>query len=67
MGEGIGIARAVAAELEAAKFDPLFVNAVAKNVDKCLELFLGRIDGLVSSLMIFLIRITYSLTDPDFS
>ena len=49
MGEGLGIARVVTAELEAVRFDPLLVNSVAKNIDKSLDIFVGRIDTLVSS------------------
>lgn len=47
MGEGISIARTAANELDAAKFDPLLVKAVAKNVQSSLELLLTRIDPLV--------------------
>ncbi|THH05820.1 hypothetical protein EW145_g4520 [Phellinidium pouzarii] len=47
MGEGISIARTVANELDAAKFDPLLVKAVAKNVQSSLELLLTRLDPLV--------------------
>ena len=50
MGEGLSIARAVANELDAAKFDPLLVKAVAKNVQSSLEMLLTRIDPLVSFL-----------------
>ncbi|KAF8584833.1 hypothetical protein K439DRAFT_1646830 [Ramaria rubella] len=45
--EGIGIARAVANELDSAKFDPLLVKAVAKNVNASLEGFIGRMETLV--------------------
>ena len=48
MGEGLGIARAITNELEAAKFDPLLVINVARNVQGSLELLLTRADPLVS-------------------
>lgn len=46
--EGIAIARTVANELDSAKFDPLLVKAVAKNVSVALEGLAGRMDALVS-------------------
>lgn len=46
--EGIGIARTVANELDSAKFDPMLVKAVAKNVSTALEGLVGRMDVLVS-------------------
>lgn len=46
--EGIGIARVVANELDTAKFDPLLVRSVAKNIGSSLELMLSRVDALVS-------------------
>ena len=48
MGEGISIARTAANELDAAKFDPLLVKAVARNVQSSLEILLNRLDPLVS-------------------
>ena len=48
MGEGISIARTAANELDAAKFDPLLVKAVARNVQSSLEMLLNRLDPLVS-------------------
>ena len=48
MGEGISIARMAGNELDAAKFDPLLVKAVAKIVQSNLEMLLTRIDPLVS-------------------
>lgn len=47
MGEGLSIARIAINELDAAKFDPLLVKAVAKNVNSSLELLLSRLDPLV--------------------
>lgn len=48
MAEGVTIARTVVNELDSARFDPLLVRAVAKNAATALDLFLGRIDTLVS-------------------
>ena len=45
--EGINIARAVANELDSARFDPLLVKSVAKNAVSSLEMFLSRVDGMV--------------------
>lgn len=50
--EGIGIARTVANELDSAKFDPLLVKAVAKNVSVALDGLVGRIDSLVSAMIL---------------
>jgi conserved oligomeric Golgi complex subunit 5 len=46
--EAIGIARTVANELDSAKFDPLLVKAVAKNVGVALEGLVARMEALVS-------------------
>ncbi|PCH43557.1 hypothetical protein WOLCODRAFT_164540 [Wolfiporia cocos MD-104 SS10] len=48
MTEGINIARAVANELDSAKFDPLLVRSVAQNIASSLEGLLSRADGLVA-------------------
>ncbi|KAJ7209565.1 Golgi transport complex subunit 5-domain-containing protein [Mycena pura] len=48
MSEGVNIARTVANELDSARFDPLLVRAVAKNVGASLDMLLTRIDALVS-------------------
>ncbi|KAJ7497111.1 Golgi transport complex subunit 5-domain-containing protein [Mycena latifolia] len=48
MSEGINIARTVANELDSARFDPLLVRSVAKNVGTCLDMLLSRVDGLIS-------------------
>jgi conserved oligomeric Golgi complex subunit 5 len=45
--EGINIARAVANELDSAKFDPLLVKTVARNISSSLDLVLSRSDALV--------------------
>ncbi|EKM54451.1 uncharacterized protein PHACADRAFT_210250 [Phanerochaete carnosa HHB-10118-sp] len=46
--EGTNVARAVANELDSAKFDPLLVKAVARNAAASLEAFVNRLDGLIS-------------------
>ena len=48
MTEGITIGRAVANELDAAKFDPLLSKAVAKGVVTSLEQMISRWSNLVS-------------------
>ncbi|KAG7446461.1 uncharacterized protein BT62DRAFT_949336 [Guyanagaster necrorhizus] len=48
MSEGINIARAVANELDSARFDPLLVKAVAKNATTSIDIIISRLDGLVS-------------------
>lgn len=52
MGEGLSIARTATNELDAAKFDPLLVKAVAKNVHSSLGLLLTRLDSLVSQISV---------------
>ncbi|OJT15902.1 Conserved oligomeric Golgi complex subunit 5 [Trametes pubescens] len=46
--EGVNIARAVANELDSAKFDPLLVQSVARYAVSSLELMLTRADNLIS-------------------
>ncbi|KAJ7782875.1 Golgi transport complex subunit 5-domain-containing protein [Mycena metata] len=48
MNDGVNIARTVANELDSARFDPLLVRSVAKNVGTSLDMLLSRLDGLVS-------------------
>ena len=48
MAEGIAIGRAVANELDAAKFDPLLSKAVAKGMVTSLEHMISRWSNLVS-------------------
>ncbi|CAL1706796.1 unnamed protein product [Somion occarium] len=48
MNEGINLARTIANELDSAKFDPLLVKSVAKYVVSSLDMFLNRIDGMIS-------------------
>ncbi|KAH9847195.1 Golgi transport complex subunit 5-domain-containing protein [Lenzites betulinus] len=48
MSEGINVARAVANELDSAKFDPLLVQSVARYAVSSLELMLARGDNLIS-------------------
>ena len=45
--EGANLARAVANELDAARFDPLLVRSVAQSAATCLNGILGRADYLV--------------------
>jgi hypothetical protein len=44
--EGITVARIMANELDSAKFDPLLLRSVARNVAATLETFTSRMDGL---------------------
>ncbi|KAI0645490.1 Golgi transport complex subunit 5-domain-containing protein [Trametes meyenii] len=46
--EGINVARAVANELDSAKFDPLLVQSVARYAVSSLELMLTRADNLIT-------------------
>ncbi|RPD78344.1 hypothetical protein L226DRAFT_502792 [Lentinus tigrinus ALCF2SS1-7] len=48
MSEGINIARAIANELDSAKFDPLLVQSVARYAVASLELMLTRLDTLIA-------------------
>ncbi|KAI0301063.1 hypothetical protein B0F90DRAFT_1721396 [Multifurca ochricompacta] len=45
--EGTNVARMIANELDAAKFDPLLVRSVARNAKSSLDMLLARADGLV--------------------
>ncbi|KAI0267074.1 Golgi transport complex subunit 5-domain-containing protein [Gloeopeniophorella convolvens] len=45
--EGANIARTIANELDAAKFDPLLVRSVARSAKASLDMLLVRADGLV--------------------
>ena len=45
--EASNVARVVANELDSAKFDPLLVKSVAKNVASCLENVVTKVDSLV--------------------
>ncbi|KAG8923057.1 hypothetical protein FRC02_011429 [Tulasnella sp. 418] len=47
MPEGIAVARTVINELDSARFDPLLVRSVAKNVASALDMFVQRIDTIV--------------------
>jgi len=51
MAEGISVGRAVANELDAAKFDPLLSEAVAKNTVTSLEQMVSRWSNLVSPIL----------------
>ncbi|KAI0675086.1 Golgi transport complex subunit 5-domain-containing protein [Trametes maxima] len=48
MSEGVNVARAVANELDSAKFDPLLVQSVARYAVSSLELMLTRADNLIT-------------------
>ncbi|KAH9940460.1 uncharacterized protein BXZ73DRAFT_98890 [Epithele typhae] len=48
MSEGVNIARAIANELDSAKFDPLLVQSVARYATTSLELLLKRLDGMIA-------------------
>lgn len=45
--EGTNVARMIANELDAAKFDPLLVRSVARSAKSSLDMLLGRADGLI--------------------
>jgi len=45
--EGTNLARVVVNEIDAARFDPLLVKAVAKNAASCLDAILTKLDGMV--------------------
>jgi len=47
MNDAINITRTAANELDSARFDPLLVQSIAKNVIASLDLMLSRIDGLI--------------------
>jgi hypothetical protein len=49
--DGINIARNVANELDAARFDPLLVRAIAKGTASGLEALFTRMDGMVGLIM----------------
>jgi len=51
MAEGIAIGRAIANELDAAKFDPLLSKAIAKGIVTSLEQMVSRWSNLVSSII----------------
>ncbi|KAK4699584.1 conserved oligomeric Golgi complex subunit 5, partial [Phenoliferia sp. Uapishka_3] len=46
--EGLAAARAVVNELDAARFDPLLVKAVAKGAARAVEGFVGKADALIA-------------------
>jgi len=45
--EGISVARTILNELDAARFDPLLVMAVARGAAQSLETYVKRIEGMV--------------------
>ncbi len=48
MSEGVNVARTIAGELDAAKFDPILVAGVAQKAQSSLEMLLARIDPMVN-------------------
>ncbi|KAF7298173.1 ACT domain-containing protein [Mycena chlorophos] len=48
VSEGVNVARTIANELDSARFDPLLIKAVAKNVVASLEMLYSRMDSLRS-------------------
>ena len=60
--EGTNSARTIANELDAARFDPLLVKAVARSTATCLDTILSRVDGMVRGLWCF---VTVFLTQID--
>ncbi|KIY65678.1 hypothetical protein CYLTODRAFT_492125 [Cylindrobasidium torrendii FP15055 ss-10] len=48
MTEGLNLARTLANELDSARFDPLLVKSVARNVLSTLDMVLTRVDNLVT-------------------
>jgi hypothetical protein len=59
--EGVVIARAVMNELDSARFDPLLMLAVARNVGVALDGATTRVDGLVSFSALNRYHIAYAL------
>ncbi|CUA67712.1 Conserved oligomeric Golgi complex subunit 5 [Rhizoctonia solani] len=45
--EGLAISRTIVNELDSARFDPLLVKSVAKNVGAALDMLVGRTDSLI--------------------
>lgn len=45
--EGLQASRTLVNELDAARFDPLLVRSVARNVAKAIDMFEERVDNLV--------------------
>ena len=50
--EGMAVARTIVNELDSARFDPLLVRSVAKNVATSLEMFVSRVEAMVCALVI---------------
>jgi hypothetical protein len=59
--EGVAIARAVMNELDSARFDPLLMLAVARNVGAALDGATMRVEGLVSFLALNRYHRAYAL------
>ncbi|QRW11451.1 conserved oligomeric Golgi complex subunit 5 [Ceratobasidium sp. AG-Ba] len=45
--EGLAISRTIVNELDSARFDPLLVKSVAKNVGAAIDMLVGRAEGLI--------------------
>ncbi|KAG9098973.1 hypothetical protein FS749_002432 [Ceratobasidium sp. UAMH 11750] len=45
--EGLAISRTIVNELDSARFDPLLVKSVAKNVGTAIDMLVGRAEGLI--------------------
>lgn len=45
--EGLTAGRAMANELDSARFDPLLVKSIAKNVSRATDVFTARVDDMV--------------------
>ncbi|KAG8739425.1 hypothetical protein FRC10_005634 [Ceratobasidium sp. 414] len=45
--EGLAISRTIVNELDSARFDPLLVKSVAKNVATAIDMLVGRAEGLI--------------------
>jgi hypothetical protein len=51
LNEGVAVARAIANELDGARFDPLLVRAVARGVRSSIDMMFSRTDALVHTLL----------------
>lgn len=63
--EGINIARVIANEFDATRFDPLLVINITKNAVSTLELMLSRVDALVSRILFFEVAPTWFISGCD--
>lgn len=51
--EGLATARAIVNELDAARFDPLLVKAIARGAARAIETYLTKATAIVSQLLLF--------------